>query len=80
MLVYVDDCILFHKDEKVIDDMIADLEKPANKDLHQFLIKVEADYAGFLGIDIRKNDDGTIELLQTGLIDHILAALNMRLG
>jgi hypothetical protein len=77
MLVYVDDCILFHKDEKVIDTMIADLEKPRNKDLHKFLIKVEDDYAGFLGIDIRRNEDGTIELLQTGLIDRILAALNM---
>ena len=39
-------------------------------DLHR-----ESDVAGFLGIDIRKNKDGTIELLQTGLIDQIISAL-----
>ena len=40
---------------------------------------MEGDYAGFLGIDISQHDtiDGALELLQTGLIDRILAALSL---
>lgn len=42
-------------------------------------MKVEGDYAGFLGINISKSTtiDRALELLQTGLIDRILAALNV---
>ena len=44
-----------------------------------YLLEVEGDYAGFLGIDISKSTtiDGALELLQTGLIDRILAALSL---
>ena len=40
---------------------------------------VEDNYAGFLGIDISesKTVEGAVELLQTGLIYRILAALNL---
>ena len=69
ILTYVDDCILFHKDEAVIDAMLKDLENPSDTTLHSFGIKVESDYAGFLGIDIHHHDNGRIELIQTGLID-----------
>ena len=40
-------------------------------------MNVEDDYAGFLGIDIKRQGDGTIELVQTGLIDRILKALSL---
>jgi predicted TIM-barrel fold metal-dependent hydrolase len=39
-----------------------------NLDQAAFSIQVEDDYAGFLGIDIHQQDNGTIELKQTGLI------------
>ena len=77
ILTYVDDCCIFHKKESVIDAFLKDLESPEDKSLHSFQIRVESDYAGFLGIDIHRNEDGTIELLQIGLIDRILAALNL---
>jgi prophage tail gpP-like protein len=40
-------------------------------------LEVESDAAGFVGVLITKNPDGTILLTQTGLIQRILAALNM---
>jgi Reverse transcriptase (RNA-dependent DNA polymerase). len=77
MLTYVDDCILFHRNEKVIDSTIDSLQNTKSGELATFLIQVESDYAGFLGIDIHKRDDGTLELKQTGLIQRILRALNL---
>ena len=77
MLVYVDDCIFFHKDENVIDDAIASLKSPTQKGLSSFDLGVEEDYAGFLGIEIKRFPDGTIELVQTGLIDRFLEAVEL---
>jgi len=37
----------------------------------------ESNAAGHLGIDIHRNENGSIELKQTGLIDHIVAALHL---
>ena len=69
MIVYVDDCIFFHKDENIFDDAIASLKSPTKKGLSNFDLGVQEDYAGFLGIEIKRFPDGTIELVQTGLID-----------
>jgi hypothetical protein len=77
LLAYVDDCILFHKTEEGIDDVIESLRNPKQKSFDKFILNVEDDYAGFLGIDIRRNDDGTIELIQIGLIDRVLKALGL---
>jgi hypothetical protein len=77
LLAYCDDCIIFHKKEDVIDDLIESMRNPKDKSLERFILNVEDDYAGFLGIDIKRHDDGTIELVQTGLIDRILKALNL---
>jgi hypothetical protein len=40
-------------------------------------LEVESAVAGFLGVLITKKPDGTIHLTQTGVIQRILAALNM---
>ena len=40
-------------------------------------LNIEDDVAGFLGIKMRKHDDGSIELLQTGLVDHILWVMGL---
>jgi hypothetical protein len=68
MLTYVDDCIIFHKSEGVIDEVIESLQTPKSGDQAKFTTEVEDDYAGFLGTDIHKHYNGTIELKQTGLI------------
>ena len=40
-------------------------------------LRVEEDYAGFLGIEIKRYPDGTIELIQTGLIDRFFEAVEL---
>ena len=79
IVCYCDDCILFHRNEKEVDKVIDSLKKADKKDkrLEKFLLNVEEDYAGFLGIDIKKHKDGSIELVQIGLIDRILRAVNL---
>ena len=77
LLAYCDDCIIFHKEERVIDELISSMRDPKDRNLEQFILNVEDDYAGFLGIDIKRYGDGTRELVQTGLIDRILKALSL---
>lgn len=79
VLTYVDDCIFFSKKESHIMQLIDDLRNPKNKQHIPFSLNVESNYEGFLGIDINpsKHVEGALELLQTGLIDRILAALNL---
>lgn len=79
VLTYVDDCIFFSKSSSKIDKLIEDLRKPKNHAHITFTLNVESDYEGFLGIDIRpsKTENNALELLQLGLIDRIIAALNL---
>jgi Reverse transcriptase (RNA-dependent DNA polymerase) len=74
-VTYVDDCLFFfsHSEEK-IDAVLEDL-KSANPT--SFQLNIEDDVAGFLGIHLAKQGDGSIELKQTGLIDWILHVVNM---
>ena len=77
MLVYVNDCIFFHKEESVINDAISSLKNPTEKGLSSFNLGVEEDYVGFLGIEIKRYPDGTVKLIQTGLIDRFIAAVEL---
>ena len=71
-LCYVDDCVFFSKDNEMLEKVVQDI-KDAELDLN-----VEDDVAGFLGVLLTKNDDGTISLTQTCLIQRILDALGLK--
>lgn len=81
IIAYVDDCIFFSRKLESIDKLIDDMKQSYRLDdgtlTEKFIIEVEEDYAGFLGIDITRHDDGRIELTQTGLIQRILDALGL---
>jgi hypothetical protein len=70
-LCYVDDCLFLSDSE---EDIYAMLEALRSEHLK---LKVESDVAGYLGVDLHHRKDGSIELLQTGLIDRILDALHL---
>jgi hypothetical protein len=70
-IVYVDDILFYSPKESYIQEVIEALKK------ENMELEVESDVAGFLGVLITKKPDGTIHLTQTGLIQRILAALNM---
>ena len=74
-ITYVDNCLFWSKDEKSIHTVLDKL-KDKNSDDHLEL-NIEDDVAGFLGIHLKKHDNGSIELLQTGLIDRILRVTNL---
>ena len=70
-LVYVDDCLFFSPSQKDIDLAIERI-KAAGMDLSK-----EDNAAGFLGVNIEKNPDGTVTLQQPGLIERIIKALGV---
>jgi len=80
---YVDDCFFMGPNGEDIEQMLdalRGLRKEGDEiiqDEDGLKINVENDVAGYLGVDIHKNQDGSIELLQTGLIDRIITALHL---
>ena len=71
-LVYVDDCLFFSKHQHDIDTAIEKI-KDTGMDLEK-----EDDAAGFLGVDIQRDDKaGTVNLTQKGLIKKVIQALGV---
>ena len=71
-LVYVDDTLLFARTQDDIDEMVKGL-----RSLHMDL-EEESDVAGFLGVLVEHRSDGSIALLQKGLIARVIDALNIQ--
>ena len=71
VLTYVDDCLFFGPDLEKIDGFIDTLGQKYP------LTKEEDDVFAFLGVNIKHNEDNTITLTQTGLIEKILKVVNM---
>ena len=63
---YVDDGIIVSVNETQTGDFIAELRAC------RFDLGVEDDYAGYLGVDIIVQPDGSLLLCQTGLVERIL--------
>ena len=68
---YVDDGIIVSADDNMIIIFIAELREC------RFDLGVEDDYAGYLGVDVIMQPDGTILMLQTGLIERVLTDLSL---
>jgi hypothetical protein len=69
---YVDDGIFIAKNDSDISKEMAHLAKLS------FDFSEEDDYAGYLGVQIKRSPtDGSMELTQTGLINRILADLDL---
>ena len=71
LVTYVDDCLCFSRDPKVLDDIVSLLEK-------DFDMTDEGEVAQYLGVDVKRSSDGsTIELRQPYLIQRILEQLKI---
>ena len=75
-LVYIDDCIVFGPDDKVIDDMVTDLRNS----LQNFTVDDHGEVGDLLGIQVQKRDDGSIVSTQPHLIDSIIQDLHLQSG
>jgi hypothetical protein len=71
ILTYVDDCLFFAKEQKQIDDVLELIKKS------ELQFTIEDDAFTFLGVELKKHDDGTVEFLQKALIDKVLSSCNM---
>jgi hypothetical protein len=72
ILTYVDDCLFFARDQEKIDKVLAAIRTSSGL---QFTI--EDDAFTFLGVELKRHDDGTVEFLQRSLIKKILANCKM---
>ena len=70
-LVYVDDCLFFGKQQSHIDSAIQKIIDTG------MVLEVENDAAGFLGVNIKRLENGHIELTQPGLAKKIIEALQL---
>ena len=73
-LVYIDDCIVFGPTNDSIDQVVTDLRASSRK----FTVDDQGDVGDFLGIQVQKQEDGSILLTQPQLIDSILKDLHLQ--
>jgi hypothetical protein len=71
LLVYVDDGIIAGPDPQAIEQIIKDLQT-------RFKVSDEGDLMDYLGVNIKKREDGTIKLSQPHLIDQIIEDANFQ--
>ena len=70
-VAFVNGILFWVADEAYINNLGEQLKKQG------LLLEEEGDAAGFLGVIMERNEGGSIELKQTGLIDRILEALGL---
>jgi hypothetical protein len=70
-VVYVDDAIIISPDRGKIDQVLNQLETEG------FDVKDEGNLTSYLGIKMKKLDDGSISMSQPGLTDRILESLDL---
>eukprot|EP00957_Ditylum_brightwellii_P087817 6687674-Ditylum_brightwellii.AAC.1 len=68
----LDNCIMFARDLEKIDEKIQHMVNLG------FTLCVKKDATGFWGIDLECNDDGTIQLKQTALIECIIESIGFQ--
>ena len=73
LVVHVDDFLIFSKKNLWIDVLI----KSLFNEEENFELTDEGNIDKYLGVDIRKHNDGTHELRQPFLIDRIIKKLNL---
>ena len=74
IVTWVDDAIIIARDHKTAEDVFQQV-KATGFDLDKE--GEHGDLAGYLGIDLGKEADGSIHMTQTGLIERIIEALGL---
>jgi hypothetical protein len=65
LIVYVDDCLLFARDDTTLDSFVLSLQE-------EFNLTCDGDVGAFLGIQFTRTSTGSLELTQPGLIAKIV--------
>ena len=75
-MVYIDDCIVLGPDNQSINKVVTDLRACSQC----FTIDAQGDIGDILGIQVQKQDDGSIKLTQLQLIESIIKDLHLQSG
>ena len=67
---YVDDCCIFSKDKETIDELLKNLSDT-------FKLTNEGGVKSYLGMNVSKDPNGTINMSQPKIIDKILNSLGI---
>jgi hypothetical protein len=70
-LLYVDDALLVYRDQSAVETLTKRMKES------NMLFNVESDVAGYLGVLIDRQTDGTITMRQSGLAKRIVEALHL---
>ena len=73
-LVYIDDCIVFGPNNQSIEQVVADLHTCSRL----YTVDDQGDVGVFLGIQVQRQQDGSILLTQPQLIDSIIKDLHLQ--
>ena len=68
MIFYIDDCCIFFKDKKTIDSLLKDISK-------SFKMAGEGDVKSYIGMNVIKDTNGTITMIQPDIMNKILNSL-----
>ena len=84
LLCYVDDCIVLSRDSKTVDNIVESLRTGEDiiakkKFKHKYHLTNDGGIKNYLGVEVTKKEDGTVELKQKYLIERILKALSLDL-
>ena len=74
-LTYVDDCLFFARKREDIEAVVNSLDRKQGGDFD--LGYEDSDVVGYLGIKMTKREDGSLELLQPGLVERVLKTLGL---
>jgi len=77
VLVYVDDCIFFGKDTKVIDDVIEQLRQRFELTVEDVQKDATVDVFSYLGVQVTIDKQGVVTFRQQGLTQKILKYCGM---
>ena len=70
VIFFVDDSCIFYRDKETIDALLKNLSKTFN-------LNDEGDVKSYLGMNVRKDTNGTITMSQPAIIDKILNSLGI---
>ena len=70
IICYVDDCLIFSPQETTINELITELRKT-------FDLTDEGNVKAYLGISVKREKDGTINMTQPALTERMIKALNL---
>ena len=73
-LVYISNCIVFGPSNQAMEQVVTDLRSCS----HQFTVDDQGDVGDFLGIQVQKQEDGSIMLMQPQLVDSIIKDLHLQ--